>query len=162
MDLISDNCPDILDLTDLNIEELAQKGLFVDLGPFLDKSSVLSREDYPANVLEACTYQGSLLGIPKYYTVTSVMAHASDVGTEQGWTLEELMAYAAANPGAELFEFATRSEIMNYCMRFYESSFADRASGECRFDSPEFKELLEFVKGFPDEKAIGERVSSRL
>lgn len=151
-DLISDNCPDIVDLTDLNIEELAQKGVFLDLGLFLDKSSVLSRGDYPANILEACTYQGNLLGIPKFYSVTSVMAHASDVGTEQGWTLEELMAYAAANPGAELFENATRSEIMNYCMSFYESSFVDWASGECHFDSPEFKELLEFVKGFPEEK----------
>lgn len=160
-DLISDNCPDILDLTDLNIEELAQKGVFLDLGPFLDGSSVLSREDYPANILEACTYQGNLLGIPKLYTVTSVMAHASDVGTEQGWTLEELMAYAAANPGAELFENATKSEIMNYCMSFYESSFVDWDSGECHFDSPEFKELLEFVKGFPDEKEkAGEEFAS--
>lgn len=160
-DLISDNCPDIVDLTDLNIEELAQKGVFLDLGPFLDGSSVLSRGDYPANILEACTYQGNLLGIPKLYSVTSVMAHASDVGTEQGWTLEELMAYAAANPGSELFENATKSEIMNYCMSFYESSFVDWASGECHFDSPEFKELLGFVKGFPDEKekAAGEFVS---
>lgn len=160
-DLISDNCPDILDLTDLNIEELAQKGVFLDLGPFLDGSSVLSREDYPANILEACTYQGNLLGIPKLYSVTSVMAHVSDVGTEQGWSLEELMAYAAANPGAELFENATKSEIMNYCMSFYESSFVDWASGECHFDSPEFKELLGFVKGFPDEKekADGELAS---
>lgn len=160
-DLVSENCPDIVDLTDLNIAELAKKGVFLDLSPFLEGSDVLSESDYPENILDACTYQGSLLGIPKIYSVTSVMAHASDVGTEQGWTLDELMAYAAAHPDAELFENATKSEIMNYCMSFYESGFVDLASGECRFDSPEFKKLLEFVRSFPDEKekAVGTFVS---
>lgn len=160
-DLVSDHCPDIVDLTDINIEVLAQKGMFLDLGACLDESDVLSREDYPANILEACTYQGRLLGIPKHFSVTSVMAHASDVGTEQGWTLEELIAYGTAHPGAELFEEADRSEIMNYCMSFYESFFVDMEKGECHFDSPEFKNLLEFARSFPHKKenAPGEFVS---
>lgn len=160
-DLVSDNCPDIVDLKDINIEVLAQKGTFLDLGAYLDESDVLSREDYPANILDACTYQGRLLGIPKHFSVTSVMAHASDVGTEQGWTLEELIAYGTAHPGAELFEDAARSEIMNYCMSFYESFFVDMDKGECHFDSPEFKKLLEFARSFPHKKenAAGEFVS---
>ena len=165
-DLVSENCPDIIDLTDINIEELAQKGVFLDLRPFLDGSGVLKSGDYPENVLEACTYDGKLLGIPKYISVTSVMAHASDVGTEPGWTLEDLIAYAGAHPDAELFENASRWEIMHYCMSFYESYFVDWDGRECHFDAPEFKELLEFVKGFPEEspaerdRTAGEFVST--
>lgn len=160
-DLTSQNCPDIVDISDINIAELAEKGVFLDIRPYLDGSSVISGADYPDNVLASCTYNGKLLGIPKFISVTTVMGHASDLGEVSGWTLEDMIAYADAHPGAELFEDATKPDILNYCMTFYESYFVDRGEKKCSFDSPAFKQLLEFVNGFPDQKAqqSGEFVS---
>ena len=43
--IVSNNCPDIIDLTGLEVEKLAAKGVFEDLSPYLDKSSVLGREE---------------------------------------------------------------------------------------------------------------------
>ena len=50
-----DNCPDILDLSGLNIKQLAAKGVFEDLNGYLEKSEKLSREDFLENILEAYT-----------------------------------------------------------------------------------------------------------
>ncbi len=160
-DLTSQNCPDIVDISDINIDELAKKNVFLDIQSFLDHSAVISSGDYPDNVLAGCTYHGRLLGIPKFISVATVMGHASDLGEESGWTLEEMIAYANAHPDAELFEDATKSDILNYCMTFYESYFVDLAEKKCDFDSSAFKQLLEFVNGFPDQKTqqSGEFVS---
>lgn len=151
-DLTSQDCPDIVDISDINIAELADKGVFLDIQPYLDASSVISSADYPDNVLAGCTYDGKLLGIPKFISVTTVMGHASDLGEVSGWTLEDMIAYAKAHPGAELFEDATKSDILNYCMSFYESCFIDSIEKKSYFDSLTFKQLLEFVNGFPDQK----------
>lgn len=160
-DLTSKDCPDIVDISGIHIAELAEKDLFLDISPFLDNSAVISSADYPENVLEGFTYNGRLLGIPKFISVTTVMGHASDVGTEPGWTLEEMIAYAEAHPEAELFEDATKLDILNCCMNFYESYFIDWMEKKSDFDSPAFKRLLQFVNRFPDQKTqqAGEFIS---
>ena len=38
--------PDILDLSNLDVKELASKGVFEDMTPYLEKSSVLSKDDF--------------------------------------------------------------------------------------------------------------------
>lgn len=62
--ITSDNCPDILDLSQLNVSAYASKGLIEDLGNYLDNSETLSREDFVPRVLEAYTLNGSLVCIP--------------------------------------------------------------------------------------------------
>ena len=52
-DILSDNCPDILDLADLDLNALASKGLFADLNTFLESSSLLDRGDFLDNLLDA-------------------------------------------------------------------------------------------------------------
>ncbi len=52
-----------------------------------------------------------------------------------GRSLEELMAYADKHPDTELFDNTSRSEMMQYLMRYNEDSFIDWSFGECRFDS---------------------------
>ena len=65
-----------------------------------------------------------------------------------GWTLDELIAYADAHEGAELFDGASKSSILYYCLTYNMDSFVDWSTGECKFDTPEFKSLLEFVNVF--------------
>lgn len=150
-DLTSQNCPDIIDLSGLNIAQLAAKGVFEDLAPYLEKSTVLSREDYLENILEAYTYDGKLVSIPGYFEMQTVIGRTSDVGTEMGWTLSELMAYADAHPNAQIFDGVTKEYIMQYCMMYNEDSFIDWEKADCNFDTQEFKDLLAFVNRFPEE-----------
>lgn len=151
------NCPDILDLNGLSVKQLASAGVLEDLSPYLDNSQMLDRSDYLENVLEAYTYDGKLVTIPSSFWLQTVFASAEGLkevfGTdiEGGWTVEELMAYADANPEAELFDGFSKSSIMYYLMMYGHNSFIDWETGKCSFDSDRFKQVLEFVERFPDE-----------
>lgn len=150
-DITSNNCPDIIDLSGLNFQQLAAKGVFEDMNGFLEKSSKVSRSDFVENVLNAYTYDGKLISIPYSFQMQTVAGKASDVGSEMGWTVNELIAYADAHPDAQLFDNVSKSQIMQYLMIYNADSFIDWSTGECSYDSDDFKALLQFVNRFPDE-----------
>ncbi len=154
------NCPDIIDLNLLNITQLASKGLLEDLGQYLDKSSALKRSDFVENVLRGYTYGDVLACIPKSFELSTIIGKTSDVGEKQGWTLQELVAYADKHPGAQLFDNISKQEIMYYLLVSNEDSFIDWSAGKCSFDSDEFKSLLAFVNRFPSEVSYDSQAST--
>ncbi len=153
-DITSSNCPDILDLSGLNIKQLAAKGVFEDLGAYLDKSEKVSREDFLQNVLEAYTLNGTLISIPYSFQMQTVVGKGSEVGKEMGWTIDDLIAYADAHPDTQLFDNVSKEQIMLYLMVYNADSFIDWSTGECNFDTDEFKSILNFVNRFPDQDEI--------
>lgn len=150
-DITSDNCPDIINLEGLNVEKLAQKGLFEDLNDYLDQSTVLDRKDYFENILAGMTIAEKLVAIPYSFTLQTIAGRTSDVGEKMGWSLSDVMSLAKAHPGVELFEYANKSQILSYLLMYNKDLFIDYSTGECHFDSQEFQDILAFVATFPDE-----------
>ena len=159
-DLVSDSCPDILSLSSLNWEQLAAKGLFEDLSPYLEQGGKLDRNDMLENILEAYTYDGKLIAIPDSFMVESIVGSASQVGQEPGWTLEDMIAFADAHPEADLFDTTTREGVLRYCLNLTMDDFVDWESGKCSFDGEEFRNLLNFVKDFPESYEYDEDAPS--
>lgn len=147
-DITSGNCPDILCLEGVNVKQLAAKGVFEDLNPYLDQSS-MDRSDMLDNVLDAYTYDGRLICILDRFNVETVVGSRSQVGEEMGWTLDELIAFANAHPDAELFDWMPKEEIFHFCLTYNIDTYVDWKTGKCHFDSEEFKSLLKFVGSFP-------------
>lgn len=150
-DITSSNCPDILDLNGLNVQQLAAKGVFEDLNPYLEGSSYFSKDDFIPNVMGAYAYDGKQVSIPITFSLRTVMGRGSDLGDRDGWTIDEMIAYADSYPDAQIFDYSSKEYILQMCMTFNENAFIDWNTGECKFDTPEFKSLLEFVNRFPDE-----------
>lgn len=145
------NSPDILDFTNLNMEQLLQKGAVEDLTPYLEASTTLKKEDFIPSIIDAYTVDGVLATIPKTFGLMTVSGKTSEVGSEMGWSMEEIMEYAAAHPDAALFDYATKMQMLYYCMMFNDAEFVDWTTGECKFNSPEFRAIMEFVNEFPDD-----------
>lgn len=145
------NSPDILDLTQLNVQQLAGKGVFEDLTPYLENSKVLDKDDFMKNILDSFVYDGKLVSIPNSFSLSTVIGKTSDVGDKMGWTMEELMEFAKAHEGKQLFSNMSKTSIMYYCLTYNLDDYIDWNTGKCSFDSAEFKNLLEFVNTFPDE-----------
>lgn len=149
-DITSGNCPDIVALSSyINIKSFVSKNVFADLTPYLEKSTILSKENYLENTLNAFTFQDKLIGIPKTFSLQTLAGKASDLGDRMGWTMDEMMQYADSHPDADLLEFGFKENVLSQCMMFNESAFVDWSTGECKFDSPEFKKILEFANRFP-------------
>lgn len=160
-DIVSgSNCPDILDLSGLNIEQLASKGVFDDLTPYMEKSTILNKEDFVESVVNAYTFDGKLVCVPSTFSLITVAGKASEVGEEMGWTLEEMMAYAQEHTDAMVFDYAAKSDMLYYLLSFNQKQFVDWTTGECKFDSDEFVHLLEFANRFPDEYSWTEEQAS--
>lgn len=164
-ELASGKGPDILALDSgwMNPELLVDKGVLADLTPFLEKSGTLSRDSFVESVLRGFTYGDTLISIPKSFSINAVAGKTSQVGDKMGWSVQDIMAFSAEHPDADLFEYASQGDMMQLLMTFNQDAFIDWEEGTCSFDSKEFREMLEFVGSFPENyNWDGERESTPL
>lgn len=150
-DITSDNCPDLLVIDGLDASKYVAKGVFEDLNAYFAKSTKVKRDDFFENILEAYTYDGVLVAVPRSFELTTVCGKASELGTEPGWTLEEMLAYADKHPDAELFGSYTKEWALQSMLQYNLSEFVDWESGKCSLDQADFVNILEFASRFPDE-----------
>lgn len=155
-DIISGNGPDIIQLHDMRQTwpELAEKGAFEDLLPYLENGSLLTREELLEGVIHAYTYDGKLAAIPSVIQLQTYLGSTALVGEEMGWTIDDVIALADANPGAELIEGYNGIGILRFCLEYSMDGFIDWEQGTCHFDGEEFKRLLEFAKRYHDVEDV--------
>lgn len=135
-----------------NMMNFAAKGLLIDLNQFLEKDSELKREDLMKSVLEACTYDDKLVGLPTGFSVSTVIGKVSDVGTEPGWTFAEMKALLdSKEPGTQLFYGENRDWALEMCLNLGYGQFIDMENANCSFNTQEFVDVLEFANLFPEE-----------
>lgn len=148
--ITSSNCPDIIDLSSGNVKSYVSKGLLADLSSYLDSSSV-KREELMESVLDAYTYEDTLVCIPTGFAISTIMARTSQVGDRTSWTIKDIMEFAAQHPEARLFEYSSKSSMLSTCIQYSSDAFIDYETGKCSFDSQEFLDILEFANSFETE-----------
>lgn len=145
--------PDIMVTDGLPIETFGAKGLLADLWPFIDADEELGgRAGVMEPVFNALSQDGKLYEISSSFYITTIAGPASIVGTEPGWTYEEMYAALDQMPeGCELFSLGTtRSDVFSSICMLNLSRFVDWTTGECSFDSDDFISLMEFANRFPE------------
>ena len=151
-DLSKDNPPDIIDLSQLNINDLVKQGVLEDLTPYLEKSTVLKKEDFVPSVLNAYTINDRLVTVPRVFYINTLIAKSSLVGDKPGWNLDELIQLANTYPDADLFAYMTKKDALQISMQYNSSAFVDYKKGICSFDTPEFIKVLEFANRFEENQ----------
>lgn len=151
-DILSDtNCPDILNLAQIDEKPYIEKGVFEDMYPYIEKSNVLSKEDFFENILDGFTYDGKLLAIPAAFSISTIVGKTSVVGEKMGWTLDDMITCAKEHPEAVCFDKMEKGTVLNNCLLYNQDVFMDWEEGKCHFDTEEFKRILEFANEFPSE-----------
>lgn len=151
---------DLIDLSGVNVQKLADRGLFEDLAPYVDQSEAFDRSDFVDGILDVYTYDNTLVGIPAEFMIRTVVGNGAKMDNKTGLTLEELYSIADRYPGAKAFDGVTKEEMLQFCLMFNEDAFIDWDTGICRFDSEDFKAVLEYVGQFPDSVASGREEES--
>lgn len=154
-EIISGQGPDILHTASLPLSQYAAKGLLEDLWPYLDADPELGRQSVMERALEAAEIDGKLCQVFGSFTIRTAVGAPAVVGDQMGWTLEQLRAALAAMPeGCSIFgQYDTRDSILDTVFSQTLDSYVDWTTGQCRFDSPEFIEALEFCGSFPGSEA---------
>ena len=151
---------DLIDLSGINVQKLADRGLFENLAPYVDQSEVFDRSDFVDGILDVYTYDNTLVGIPAEFMIRTVVGNGAQMDEKMGLTLEELYSIADRYPGAKAFDGVTKEEMLQFCLMFNEDAFIDWDTGICCFDSEDFKAVLEYVGQFPDSVASGREEES--
>ncbi len=151
-DMASGDCPDIISLEGLNIEQMAGRGALTDLAVYLDApGSRVARADYYEKVLDNYTFGGKLVTIPRGFEFYTLMGKADKLGERTSWTCGDMADFWDVNPEAELLEDMTGEDFAYSCFRFMQGDYVDWKTGSCSFVSPEFLEFLELCSRFPGE-----------
>lgn len=148
----NDSSIDIVVFPDVaSAQNMISKGLMLDLYPMIDADSDLSREDFIPGILTACEKDGKLMMLGNTFSVRTLVGKSSDVGTEPGWTVDDMKALLASKPeGTQLIYGTTRDQMLMMMMSLGYNDYIT-ADGKCNFDSAEFVQALEFVNMFPEE-----------
>lgn len=151
-DLISGNIPDIILLNYATpIDSYISKGMLADIYTFIDKDDTINKEDYLQNVFEASSVNGKLYSLIPSFTVSTVAGKSSIVGTNEGWTMADFKAVADAHPDSMMLSDMTKSNFLTNAVSYSMQSYVDRETGECHFNTDNFKSLLEYANTFPEE-----------
>ena len=152
-DIVSGKTPDLMLLdTSMPVDSYISKGLFADLKPFIEKDEAFDMEDFMPNIIEALSVDGKLYSIVPSYSIDTLVAKASDVGKERGWTVQEAQELLDSKPeGTQFMVNTTRDTMLQYCFTISGSQFIDWEKGTCNFNTDDFVRMLEFIKTFPEE-----------
>ena len=161
-DIASGSAPDVLVLSPIMpISSYISKGVFEDLTSYMESDEEISGKEYLTNVFDAFRNDGKTYAVIPSFYVNTVIGKTEDIGDGSGFTLDfadQLAASKGIDPG-RMFGLASREDILYQAMELCGDQFIDWERSECKFDSPEFIRLLEFISQFPaklDDAAMQE------
>lgn len=146
-DLTAGELPDLIDITnELPYDSLASKNLFADLYELMDGDESFDRSAYFDNIFKACENDGKLYTLIPTFRLMTFSAKTSNLEGMKTWNIDDFMKFAKEHPDIQIFDYDfTRAQFLEYILYYTRDNFIDRTTGECRFNSDEFKKLLEFA-----------------
>lgn len=135
--------------TESNYMRLAEKGAFTDLYKFMENDADVNTSTLNSHILSVNEIDKKLFTIPTFYVAYTLGGNPEYVGTKNNWSCDDLincwekMPSNAVIAGEQTKEAAYRMFVINNLV-----SFIDYENGNVRFDSPDFRKLLEFCNGF--------------
>ena len=148
VEIAANNAPDIFCCDNMELEPLIKKGMLADIGELMAQDEEISKSEYLNNVFEACKIDGKLYMVIPSFRVETVWAKQSLVGDRTHWTIDEMMELIDSQEGVESVfgETMSSSNFLMYCYIFNSDRYVDKATGQCYFDSDEFRKMMEFAK----------------
>ncbi len=147
LDVAAGAVPDLISLQEgLPFRSWAAKGLFRDLGPDLRGAGI----ELLPQLERIGSVDGALYMVSGSFALLTAIGSRDALGDLSGWTVGEAKALAASSPDCEgvFTSTVTRDFYMNYLSSYLEG-FLDWDRGEASFDTPEFREMLDYAAALP-------------
>lgn len=143
LDLATSNGTDIIWLGDLVADELGYAGVLADLNAYLTPES---REKYLTNIVEYTQSGDALYEIAATFELGFIAGDSGKLGTETGWTIEEMLkTFRANNKDANALGSVGVNTAQELVLHAIED-FVDWDAGRADFCNQEFYDVLEFCR----------------
>lgn len=146
LELISGEGPDLI-LTGAfgNAQVLTAMGALVDLYPYLDKDSEISRDSFLN--LEILELDGKLTQVSSKYYISTYYGTQDAYGDEPGWTLAECLdTIINAESPQNILGNITGNSFIASLIGAYAVKYVNYEKAECNFSTDEFRTILEVAK----------------
>ena len=161
-DIASGSAPDVLVLSAvMPVSSYVSKGVFEDLTPYMESDEEISGKEYLTNVFDTFKNDGKTYAVIPSFYVNTIVGKTEDIGDGSAFTLDFADQLAASKGVApsRMFGLVSRDDIFYQALELCGDQFIDWDTSQCKFDSPEFIRLLEFISQFPakiDDAAMQE------
>lgn len=150
-DIITSNAPDIIVINSgMPVDSFMDKGVFLNLNPYIESDPDVNKEDMAPNVLALGSRGDDTYILTGAFTISTMAMKKSLVPNGETISLAELRQLEQ-NYGTLALRDATRNDVLYYAMEMNYSEFLDLKTGKCDFNTPAFYELLEYAKQYPEE-----------
>ncbi|MGN0691930.1 MAG: ABC transporter substrate-binding protein, partial [Oscillospiraceae bacterium] len=152
-EISSGQIPDIISISDPEmLASFSAKGLFADLNTFIDGENGIDRNDYFDNIFRAMETDGKLYTITSSVSIQGMCVKKSLIPEDGAITWQQVDDILGANSGMTLLAAdISRDRFLTAALDCGYKSFVNTSTGECSFNTPEFVELLERSKDYPEE-----------
>jgi ABC-type glycerol-3-phosphate transport system substrate-binding protein len=133
----------------LSYESLKSKGAFEDLYSFMKDDNDVNTAQLNEHILKLNESDGKLYSFPTYYCIETLYGETRYVGDKENWTFDELIEHWHNMPEGSTFSGSNEANrVCGILLNGNLDKFVDSNSHEVRFDSDEFRRILEFLKEF--------------
>lgn len=148
--VLDEGFADIVNVSWSNYKMMAEKGLYADLGEFMNSDEEINREDYFDNILSAYEVDGKLYAMPVSFSVNTLVGKEKIWGDKETISLEDIKTTVdSMAKDIEIMDGMSRADFVLFMLQGSLDKFIDWETGECYFDSEEFVEILNLSKRFP-------------
>ena len=136
------------------IQTNVDSGSYVDLNTYLVSDPVVSTDTiFPSVLYSYSTDDGKVWGLPLDFEVQTLVSNNAVTGGLTQWNFTELMDYISTlSTDVSVMAHLSRTNVLEYLLGNNAcSAFVDMQNGTCSFDTPEFTQLLEFIRSLPKE-----------
>lgn len=123
-----------------------------DLNPYFTEMSEEENLEFWQNLIQAFSYKEKLYALPTAFTLQTYAARTETVGERESWSIEELMQCYEENKKEKnfmLYPGETKKDVFGTLLTGSIDNYVNWEKGTCRFDSEEFRQILEFANRFP-------------
>ena len=157
-DIVAGKVPDIIDLNNLPVHQYISKGILEDLTPYYEKDADVTLDDILPSVVKSTSVDGKQYYVTPSFNISTLIAASKDVGGKTGWTFDEMKQLLdSKGPDARPFYSENKNDILYSFLYGCVDDYIDWTTGKCRFDSNDFKSILEISnRGINEEVEYNE------
>jgi len=144
--LADSDSPDlVLLLIDSDMEKYYENGYLENLQPYFEKSDIVPASEIASQFYKAYGFDKGLYSVCRYSTFSSLYGLESEVGSKEGWTVEEFLDWIERHPDLDANAPVTCETLLEYCLRGNMDHYVTEEGKVC-FEGDAFRNLLERLK----------------
>ena len=144
--------PDIMDMnSSIPYQRLAKGGYLENLWPYIESDPVLGRDQLLEAPLKAAEVNGKLYIAFDSVVVYTMVGAERVVGNRTSWSLNDLQkAFSSMPENSTITEYTCdKYDMLQNMLPGCLDDYVDWETGQCFFDSDNFRKILEFLDSFP-------------